>query len=105
MHRPNAPADRPEPASRARRTTVSVVPGTTVLFTTTTWYSSRRPSARPTAVAAASTALRSIRPSREGVPTASIETSLSATASSSAAPTLRRPSWRAEPSSSVSPGS
>src|SRR5882724_9701597 len=68
MHRPNAPAGRPEPASSARRTTVSVVPATTVLFTTTTWYSSRRPSARPTAVAAASTALRSIRPSREGVP-------------------------------------
>jgi hypothetical protein len=37
MQRPNSPTGRPAAVSRARRTTVSVVPGTTVLFTTTTW--------------------------------------------------------------------
>ncbi len=78
--KPNSPDCFPENCSNMPLTTVSVVVGTTVLLTQTTWYSSFPFKAAPISWAACFTCPRSIPPSPRGVPTAIIVTAASSTA-------------------------
>jgi hypothetical protein len=75
------PACSPELRSRAGITISSVVPGSTVLRTTTVWRREEFPSDSPMSAQTRSSAERSIDPcAPDGVPTHSSETSVSRTA-------------------------
>ena len=96
----SGPARLPDADSSARRTHPSVVPGTTVLLTTTTWYLERSRSTWPTCSEARRTAVRSMVAPSNGVPTAMKVRSDRRTASARSVVALRRrPTFRVSSSS------